>query len=273
MHCEVRLRFSGSKFPPVIVFKIFHLGGGRQYISGKSVFRPNHLGTTDTRRMMGSRIFLNHILADEIQRQGRTVVDTSDVACMRDYMQYTNHVDELPAYLGGRENTWRSLSLKGLPQRGTATDRLQQKRLLSLWRDGGQNPRLQRSPATSPSSIVSTERSVLNPTPILPICHSSRKGSTTHRMRQLHLLQKNLGEEDNNGEWRTMEQDVDSQENFSIGGLEESVSTRMAVPLVEEKGSSDVSFSEWEEEADELYTWTKQLDISDIDTVPYLQEK
>ena len=70
-----------------------------------------------------------------------------------------------------------------------------------------------------------------------------------------------------------MEQDVDSQENFIIGGLEESVSTRMAVPLVEEKGSSDVSFSEWEEEADELYTWTKQLDISDIDTVPYLQEK
>uniref|UniRef100_A0A8C8DAH8 Uncharacterized protein n=1 Tax=Oncorhynchus tshawytscha TaxID=74940 RepID=A0A8C8DAH8_ONCTS len=42
MHCKVRFRFSGSQFPPVIVFKIFHLGGGRQYISGKRVFRPSN---------------------------------------------------------------------------------------------------------------------------------------------------------------------------------------------------------------------------------------
>eukprot|EP00063_Salmo_salar_P076845 XP_014051680.1 PREDICTED: putative uncharacterized protein CXorf58 homolog isoform X3 [Salmo salar] len=88
MHCKVRFRFSGSQFPPLIVFKIFHLGGGRQYISGKRVFRPSNQATTDTCRMMGNRIFINHIIADEIQRQGRMISDTSYITCMRDFMQH-----------------------------------------------------------------------------------------------------------------------------------------------------------------------------------------
>uniref|UniRef100_A0AAZ3QDP0 Uncharacterized protein n=1 Tax=Oncorhynchus tshawytscha TaxID=74940 RepID=A0AAZ3QDP0_ONCTS len=190
MHCKVRFRFSGSQFPPVIVFKIFHLGGGRQYISGKRVFRPSNQATTDTCRMMGNRIFINHIIADEIQRQGRMISDTSYITCMRDFMQYSSHLDELPAYLGGRENTWRSLSLQGLSRnilqwdslevggKGTVADRLRQELLLS--------------PAAPPSSVVSTARHASQPatssTPLPSTRRSARARTTAARMRHLYIL-------------------------------------------------------------------------------------
>uniref|UniRef100_A0A4W4H2S5 Uncharacterized protein n=1 Tax=Electrophorus electricus TaxID=8005 RepID=A0A4W4H2S5_ELEEL len=112
--CKVRFRFSGSQFPPVIVFKIFHLGQGMHYLSGKKLFRPSNQATADTFQIMGKRKFVELMTKDEIQWRDQAISDPADITCMRDYMQYSSHLDELPIHLGGRGNTWRHLSLKAL---------------------------------------------------------------------------------------------------------------------------------------------------------------
>ncbi|MGH0172435.1 UNVERIFIED_CONTAM: hypothetical protein FKN15_005007 [Acipenser sinensis] len=66
--------------------------------------------------MMGHRRFFDQIILDEIQRQGKKIVDEIDVTSLKEYMQYVSHLDEMPAYLGGRDNSWRKLSLQGLPR-------------------------------------------------------------------------------------------------------------------------------------------------------------
>uniref|UniRef100_A0A8C2PWE4 Uncharacterized protein n=1 Tax=Cyprinus carpio TaxID=7962 RepID=A0A8C2PWE4_CYPCA len=111
LKCKIRFRFAGPRFPPSLVFKIFHTGGGGHYLSGKKVFSPSNQATADTCKIMGNRAFMDLISMDEFHG---AAVEPQDVICMRDYMQYSSHLDELPACVGGRENGWRFLSLKVL---------------------------------------------------------------------------------------------------------------------------------------------------------------
>ncbi|KAK6316771.1 uncharacterized protein CXorf58 homolog [Coregonus clupeaformis] len=292
MHCKVRFRFSGSQFPPVIVFKIFHLGGGRQYISGKRVFRPSNQATTDTCRMMGNRIFINHIIADEIQRQGSTISDTSYITCMRDFMQYSSHLDELPAYLGGRENTWRSLSLRGLSRnilqwdslevggKGTVADRLKQELLLLAPQvpcpliGGAIPPRMLRSPAAPPSSVVSTARHASQPatsyTPLPSTRRSGRARTTAARMRHLYILGGTLKDQNNEVTEKKHNPKGIEQEKDMEGSVVKPEAPQIVLPLrLEEDSSEDsLSDSEWEEEAEKLCSWTRQLALDDMDNVP-----
>ncbi|XP_015196799.2 uncharacterized protein CXorf58 homolog isoform X4 [Lepisosteus oculatus] len=130
LQCTVRFRFCGSEFPPVIVFKIFHHRGGSKYFSGSAI-RPASEAASDACRMMGRRAFFSQLRLDNAQRARWRIVDVADVTCAKDYMQrrgrerlglteqtsrlqYNSHLDETPACLGGRENTWRTLSLEGL---------------------------------------------------------------------------------------------------------------------------------------------------------------
>ncbi|XP_016102258.1 uncharacterized protein CXorf58 homolog [Sinocyclocheilus grahami] len=107
LKCKIRFRFAGPWFPLSVVFKIFHIGGGGHYLSGKKVFSPSNQATADACRMMGNRAFMDLISMDEFHR---AAVKPQDVICMRDYMQYSSHLDELPACVKG----WRFLSLKVL---------------------------------------------------------------------------------------------------------------------------------------------------------------
>ncbi|XP_016401761.1 uncharacterized protein LOC107734339 [Sinocyclocheilus rhinocerous] len=111
LKCKIRFRLAGPWFPPSVVFNIFHIGGGGHYLSGKKVFSPSNQATADACRMMGNRAFMDLISMDEFHK---AAVEPQDVICMRDYMQYSSHLDELPACVGGRENGWRFLSLKVL---------------------------------------------------------------------------------------------------------------------------------------------------------------
>ncbi|KAG2456821.1 CX058 protein, partial [Polypterus senegalus] len=70
----------------------------------------------DACKIMGHRRFYDQIICDEIQRQKKKIVDEVDVVSMKDYMQYTSNLDETPAYLGGKGNTWRKLSLEEMPR-------------------------------------------------------------------------------------------------------------------------------------------------------------
>ncbi|XP_051981917.1 uncharacterized protein CXorf58 homolog [Xyrauchen texanus] len=118
LKCKLRFRFAGPRFPPSLVFKIFRTGIGGHYLSGKTLFTPSSQATADTCRMMGNRTFLEIIAEDDIHRKNTMIAEPQDVMCMRDYMQYSSHLDELPACFGGRENGWRFLSLKVLSREG-----------------------------------------------------------------------------------------------------------------------------------------------------------
>ncbi|XP_064206799.1 uncharacterized protein CXorf58 homolog isoform X2 [Anguilla rostrata] len=113
IHYKVRLRFAGSYFPPVVVFKIIDLKGGK-YLSGKKLFCSSNQATAETCRIMGNRKFLDMLITDEIQSQEGKIVDMMDVLSKRDFMQFNSHLDELPAHLGGRDNGWRTVALKRL---------------------------------------------------------------------------------------------------------------------------------------------------------------
>uniref|UniRef100_A0A8C7UYS7 Uncharacterized protein n=1 Tax=Oncorhynchus mykiss TaxID=8022 RepID=A0A8C7UYS7_ONCMY len=172
MHCKVRFRFSGSQFPPVIVFKIFHLGGGRQYISGKRVFRPSNQNIFDK-----SSLHIQSILEQYFYIIHKTIVP-----------YYSSHLDELPAYLGGRENTWRFLSLQGLSRnilqwdslevggKGTVADRLRQELLLLA-------PQI-------PCPLIggAIPPRMLSSTPLPSTRRSARARTSAARMRHLYIL-------------------------------------------------------------------------------------
>ncbi|KAL8190332.1 UNVERIFIED_CONTAM: hypothetical protein K2H54_048664 [Gekko kuhli] len=116
--CKVRFRFAGSNFPPFIVFKIFCISGGQgsKYISGKTIITPRSEAAIDACRLMGYRKYYKQMLQDELQFKRYGVTDEIDVATVKDYMQYSSHLDETPAYFGGRHNYWRRLSLENFPR-------------------------------------------------------------------------------------------------------------------------------------------------------------
>ncbi|XP_045146681.1 uncharacterized protein CXorf58 homolog isoform X1 [Echinops telfairi] len=118
MKCKVRFRFSGEKFPPFIVFKIFLQteGHGYKYISGKNVMKASNEGVHDACKRMGERKFIEQILEDERLFQKFKVTDEIDIVTMKDYMKYSSLMDETPAYAGGRNNYWRRLNLDNFPR-------------------------------------------------------------------------------------------------------------------------------------------------------------
>ncbi|XP_058040582.1 uncharacterized protein CXorf58 homolog isoform X3 [Ahaetulla prasina] len=149
---KVRFRFAGCDFPPFIIFKIFCKSRTKnnQYISGKRVITSESKAAVDACKLMGYRMYYNQILQDELQNKRHGITDEIDIATIRDYMQaietspppeesevtstkdlpprpassssseddlmYASHMDESPAYYGGRHNCWRKLTLENWPR-------------------------------------------------------------------------------------------------------------------------------------------------------------
>nr|XP_044995774.1 putative uncharacterized protein CXorf58 homolog [Jaculus jaculus] len=118
MKCKVRFRFSGVKFPPFIVFKIFlqNEGHGHKYFNGKDLLKPSSEALADAYKMMGRRKFCQQIKEEQRCFQKFKVADLMDVVTMRDYLQYCKLVDDSPASSGGKNNCWRRLNLKSIPR-------------------------------------------------------------------------------------------------------------------------------------------------------------
>lgn len=117
-HPPTHTRFGGTTFPPYILFKVFTSvsgNGGVHYISGKKMIKPASDAAEDARRQMGNRRFYDQMLADACCHQQLKVTDEVDVTTMKEYMQYVANVDETPAYMGGKDNTWRRLNMEGRP--------------------------------------------------------------------------------------------------------------------------------------------------------------
>ncbi|XP_066556170.1 uncharacterized protein CXorf58 homolog [Amia ocellicauda] len=228
LKCKVRFRFSGCEFPPVLVFKIFHQRGGSKYITGRRAFSRASAAAADACKIMGRRMFFNQIVLDEMQRHRQKVVNEEDITCMKDYMQYSSHLDEMPAYMGGRENCWRTLSLQGLKRHGTTQQY---------------------------SSFTSVRRSAQAPaTPKSSSRRSGRARRAAAKMRRLYTLYTGNGVEEKEYKQPPPPGAVDPGEPLG------------AIPSAPPGEESPFSDSEWEEEAERLCTWTEQLSLEDLGT-------
>ncbi|XP_055978036.1 uncharacterized protein CXorf58 homolog [Sorex fumeus] len=118
MKYKVRFRFGGETFPPYIVFKIFlHTDGhGYKYFCGRNILKSSTEAIADSYRLMGKNKFYNQMMEDEHFHQKFKVSDEIDVITMKDYMQYSSLLDNIPASCGGRNNHWRRLNLKNIPK-------------------------------------------------------------------------------------------------------------------------------------------------------------
>ncbi|XP_077078039.1 uncharacterized protein CXorf58 homolog [Siphateles boraxobius] len=250
LKCKLRFRFAGPRFPPSVVFKIFHIGGGgRQRLSGQTVFAPSNQATADSCRMMGNRVFMDLISVNEIHK---AAVEPQDVICMRDYMQYSSRLDELPARLGGRENGWRFLSLKVLSRDVTLRQGVKPgTRGFCAGRIGAVlplNPAFAGQGHSHRGFLPSTRR-------------SARAQNTADRKRRLYGLTDTQ---------TVLDEHMDSINNHDMkkqNGKTEKWGIKVVLPLVEtEDYEVNSSESEWEEEAEKLCNWSKQLDIEAVQT-------
>ncbi|KAL1273635.1 hypothetical protein QQF64_026449 [Cirrhinus molitorella] len=250
LKCKIRFRFAGPRFPPSVVFKIFHTGGGGRYLSGKKVFSPSNQATADTCRMMGHRAFMDLISIDEFHK---AAVEPQDVICMRDYMQYSSHLDELPASVGGRENGWRFLSLKVLSRDvmlregekpGTRLKMVLPFRHLIQSHFAGQN-------LSHRGSRASSRR-------------SAHAQNTAARKRRLY----GLSEAERVDEQKNMDS-INTHDMKKLNGTKRDI--KIVLPSVEiEDYDDNSSQSEWEEEAEELCNWSKQLNIDAVETPAFM---
>ncbi|XP_057218506.1 uncharacterized protein CXorf58 homolog [Triplophysa rosa] len=250
------LRFAGPHFPPSVVFKIFHIGVGGHYLSGKQLFTPSNQATADTCRMMGARTFMGFISVDEIHRQSGAITEAQDVICMRDFMQYSSHLDELPACLGGRENGWRFLSREVL-SRNIRRENIKSETT------GSVVAHLKKGLAWGHLTLSHFSRQQLSQR-CLPASsrRSARVKNTAARKRRLYRERNQVLEE---------ERHLDNMNNNNTDkqkSTAEKYDIKIVLPSAETEDYDDGSSeSEWEEEAEKLCNWSKQLNLDDIDAL------
>ncbi|CAM4886844.1 unnamed protein product [Rotaria socialis] len=111
--------FGGAEFPPVIYFKIYvrnFNGAHPKYVNGKSMINSDMNARIAACKQMGQRVFYQQMLSDSLHGASGRASDELDVVTLKDYMQYSSLLDELPSYLGGRANNWRRLNLADIPR-------------------------------------------------------------------------------------------------------------------------------------------------------------
>ncbi|XP_056602361.1 uncharacterized protein CXorf58 homolog isoform X2 [Triplophysa dalaica] len=257
---RLRFRFAGPHFPPSLVFKIFHIGVGGYYLSGKKLFTPSNQATADTGRMMGARTFMDFISVDEIQRQSGAITEVQDVISVKDFMQYSSHLDELPACLGGRENSWRFLSQEVLLRNITREN-------IKSETTGSVAAHLKKGRSWGQLTFSHFSRQQLSQRS-LPVSsrRSARVKSSAARRRRLYIASE--------AERNQVLEEERHLDNIHNNNTDKQKSTakkydiKIVLPSVETEDYDDSSSeSEWEEEAEKLCNWSKQLNLDDIDAL------
>ncbi|XP_077150709.1 uncharacterized protein CXorf58 homolog isoform X2 [Ranitomeya variabilis] len=261
MQCIVRFRFAGYEFPPFIVFKIFHSSGGHgsRYITGKKIIIPSSEAAIDAFKLMGHRAYYEQMICDQLDHQKYRITDLVDVATFKDYMQYTSHLDEIPAHRGGRDNCWRRLSLKNMPrttlmydivdyaESGTLSGRLKEEMKLLLQMPHSEDVQRRqlsavteiRSPVPPPSSAIST---------YLPSLYSAAPRNSSRRSQKARRKVAKMKRFYGPGREQEDETIVVSRQLFSN----------------EQAQSTQVMFSnDWDEEAEKLYAWSQNLSLEE----------
>ncbi|XP_073670841.1 uncharacterized protein CXorf58 homolog [Paramisgurnus dabryanus] len=169
--------------------------------------------------------------------------------------QFSSHLDELPACLGGRENGWRFLSLKVL-SRNIRDD----------VKSGMKRPcvgNLKKGRSWGHSRFSGQQ---LSQRGLSSRC-SARAKITAARMRRLYVLgdAERVSEEERNMD------NINSYKTDNQKSTAEKYEIRIILPSVQTEDYGDSSSdSEWEEEAEELCNWSKQLNTDDVDAPEFV---
>ncbi|XP_072370138.1 uncharacterized protein CXorf58 homolog [Scyliorhinus torazame] len=269
MSYKVRFRFAGEEFPPILVFKIFqHIGNYKnQYFSGKRIIKAATEAAAASCKMMGHRKFYDLIIQDNLQYQRTKIAEEVDIVTMKDYMQYTSNLDETPAYLGGRDNCWRMLTLTDLPRTTIMYDIMDyaQSSILSQ-RLKKELPILLSKPITEEIQLqhirtISQTRSPCPATQFPPRRSSISSKTSRESQRRSYKTQLKVSKMRKMyglDEIKQDERNKPTQHNLAQDGPQ-------FVTSCDQDKKSQVAYlasdEEWELEVDELYAWTQELSL------------
>ena len=69
----------------------------------------------DAMSLMGPRAYTQQCSLINQYRDSTKIFEKYEIQSKMEFVQYLNSLDDRPAYLGGRNNQWRELSLENLP--------------------------------------------------------------------------------------------------------------------------------------------------------------
>eukprot|EP00795_Rhopilema_esculentum_P016602 gene16602-8029_t len=252
------LQFAGCDFPPYIVFKVYmqSSGKGLKYISGKRAIRPASEAAADACRQMGNRKFYDLMLQDFCQSKQDKITDELDVTNLKEYMQYLKNTDELPASLGGKDNSWRKLSLEALPRQNIMYD------IMTFVTSGYASPRLT---SEMPHFVATRPKTQETQLEMLHMISSSRSKSVVKEKLSGRRTKK------------ARERVAKMRKMYGIDGKETpehqstvydsaGVKVNEKLQLVEEDddvilGDNEDLEDNWEGEGKSLYEWSQNLSL------------
>ncbi|XP_077199142.1 uncharacterized protein CXorf58 homolog isoform X2 [Paroedura picta] len=265
--CKVRFRFAGSQFPPFIVFKIFCISGGQasKYISGKTIITPRSEAAVDACKLMGYRKYYKQILQDELNFKRYGVIDQIDVATVKDYMQYNSHLDETPAYFGGRHNYWRRLSLENFPRTMIMYD------IMEYAQCGKMSARLR---CELPFLLLKPENEETYHAQLMAVCQIRFVTPKPTKISPPGLGQQSAPRCSERRSFQARQKIAKMRKSYKLGKEKTEQKMSISTPLtghqkvkIPQEGTAHQTLfveEEWEKEAAKLFAWSKSLeDIGD----------
>jgi len=265
LNVKVKFRFGGEEFPPVILFKVYTQSiqkNATKYMSGKKVIQPASTAAREACDQMGNRMFYHQIIVDALQNKKGGVYHETDVVTLKDYMQYSSLLDELPARLGGRANTWRRLNLENLPRHNIlydvvnyATSQKMSQRLLK------ELPVLLQKPSTQSIQLKHLEilSKISSPDP------SSVNQSTMYSSSQFKVSEPRISSRRSKN---AIQKVAKMKKAYTFARSETLTTEADVLPSASNRTYSmkeeiqEIN-AEFEDQANDLYLWTQNLSIND----------
>ncbi|RDD39242.1 putative uncharacterized protein CXorf58 [Trichoplax sp. H2] len=272
LSAKIRFRFGGQEFPPSILFKIYidRRNLGVKYYNGRTIIKPASQAAADACKMMGYRKFYDQMIADAWDRECHEITDEIDVVTLQDYLKFQSNLDEKEAAKGGKENLWRRLSLENVPRHHIMHD------VLSYMATGVITRKLvdqapQMVDYYVPNSGLPLGPPILAQTPLSATTSNDRAGlptnhETSQSKRRSRRAQKRVASMRKN----YLNQDFESNEPNNDNKRQSNQVIGYRGTQQDRKSTSrtnidDIIFegNEWEEQAGELYEWSKGLSYDD----------
>jgi len=256
IQAKVRFRFGGEEFPPVVMFKVFMRVGSSstKYMSGKKMIRADSEAAQDALKLMGNRRYYDQLIMDAAQQSRFNITDVMDVSTLRDYMMLQSHEDEMPSYMGGRHNHWRELTLETLSRKDILYD------IIDYINTGRRSEKLRGHYPTLPLNVVPISQPAqyecLKRLSKLKASAGPRSGRQSEQAKRRAAKMRRMYQHE--------------EEYTSNSGVNTTYFTKdqSGPSYYPELNITDTEGDqEWENEASQLYEWSQELSVNDVDYV------
>nr|XP_033805154.1 putative uncharacterized protein CXorf58 homolog isoform X4 [Geotrypetes seraphini] len=185
--------------------------------------------------------------------------------------EYISHLDETPAYLGGRDNHWRKLSLENVPRTMIMYDIInyaesgklssQLKKELSFLLCLPHNEEVQRRQL----SIVTQSRQPVALSTVVSRSAPVSAASSCSIRRSHRALKKVAKMKRTYGLCRETEQQEQKTAYFTSQNHLTEDNRKFTSPTEDMKDKAFLSDEEWEKEAEKLYAWSQELTLEETE--------